>query len=170
MAVAAFELEVFHPALEFAADGGAVREPDDVSWAGFVEEFEEFEFFTDAPVVAAAGLLGIVQTVSAHESTALLITSTASTLGAIAPAHDPPPAGLVRGENSTTLTVTFADPNAPIKMGDALVTTGYSELVPRGLLIGRVIQVNDNPEMGSRTARVYPAVQIGRVREVAVLR
>lgn len=122
------------------------------------------------PVVAAAGLLGIVQTVSAHESTALLITSAASTLGAIAPSHDPPPAGLVRGENSATLTVTFADPNAPIKMGDALVTTGYSELVPRGLLIGRVIQVNDNPEMGSRTARVYPAVQIGRVREVAVLR
>ncbi len=55
MAVAAFELEVFHPALEFAADGGAVGEPDDVSWAGFVEEFEEFEVFSDAPVVAAAG-------------------------------------------------------------------------------------------------------------------
>lgn len=122
------------------------------------------------PVVSPAGLLGIVQSVGSHECTAQLITSAASTLGALVPSHDPPPAGLIRGENGATLTLTFSDPNAPVKMGDAVVTTGYSELVPRGVLIGRVIQIEDAPELGARTARVYPSAQIGRVREVAILK
>ena len=83
--------------------------------------------------------------------------------------HDPPPAGLLRGESGSTLTLTLDNPNATVANGDRVETTGFGALVPRGLTIGRVIQVNDNPELGARTATVYPAAALGRVREVRIL-
>ena len=121
------------------------------------------------PVVSAEGLLGIVATVGAGDAQVTLITAASTRLGAMAAGHDPPPAGIIGGESGTTLTLPFLDPNATVANGDLIVTSGYGPLVPRGLVIGRVIQVNDNPELGARTARVFPAAQIGRVREVRVL-
>jgi len=38
------------------------------------------------------------------------------------------------------------------------------------LVIGRVIQVEDNPELGIKRALVDPEIEIGEVREVVVLR
>lgn len=121
------------------------------------------------PVVSADGLLGIVATVGGGDAQVTLVTAASTTLGAMAAGHNPPPAGLIRGESGSTLTLPFLDPNATVANGDLIVTSGYGELVPRGLVIGRVIQVDDNPELGARTAKVFPAAQIGRVREVRVL-
>ncbi len=121
------------------------------------------------PVVCADGLLGIVASVGPGDAQVTLLTAPSKTVGAIAAGHDPPPAGLLRGEGGRTLTLPFLDPNATVANGDLVVTSGFGERIPRGLVIGRVIQVDDNPELGARTAKVFPAAQIGRVREVRVL-
>ena len=121
------------------------------------------------PVMGADGLLGLVASVGPRDAQVTLVTSASSTIGALAGGHNPPPAGFIRGENAATLTLTFIDPNAPVAIGDSVQTTGFNVAVPRGLLIGKVIQVDDNPEMGARTARVFPAAQIGRATVVAVL-
>ena len=58
-----------------------------------------------------------------------------------------------------------------MSVGDKIVTSGHSEHIPRGILIGKVIAVDFNPEFGNRRATVSPAVQ-GRpdLREVAILK
>ena len=121
------------------------------------------------PVVSADGLLALVRTVGPNESSAVLLTSVATTLGGLVAGHDPPPAGLLRGDDGATMTLTLDDPTATVGNGDRVVTTGFGALVPRGLPIGRVIQVEEAPELGSRTAKVYPAAALGRVREVRIL-
>lgn len=123
------------------------------------------------PVIAPEGLLGVVQTVSAKSAQAQLLTSPPPfAIGAIVTNHNPPSAGLLRGETSNTFVLQFDDPQAPVKVGDLVVTSGFSEHIPRGVPIGRVIQVVDDIEFGRRQARVYPGVSIGKVREVYVLR
>lgn len=121
------------------------------------------------PVVTADGLLATIQTAEAETSQALLISSPREKLGAMA-LRNPPAAGLLRGENATALFLEFFDPAAPVKVGDAVVTSGFSEHIPRGIPIGIVVQVEDNKEFGSRRAQVFPNAIIGSSREVLVLK
>jgi rod shape-determining protein MreC len=122
------------------------------------------------PVQAPAGLVGTVQTVERDRCQVLLVTSRGLTVGALDLDRDPPPAGLLRGENSSTLAVTFEDPKAPVEIGDRIVTSGFSELIPRGIYIGRVIAVSPDEEFGMLRVRVDPAVSVGDLGEVQVLK
>ncbi len=123
------------------------------------------------PVVTPDGLIGRIQVVTPTTSQVLLLSSPEPTnrIGAIAQ-RNPPSAGLLRGESATTYLLEFNDPKAPVASGDLVVTSGFSEHIPRGIPIGRVIQVDDNVEFGKRQAKVYPSVNIGTVREVFVLK
>lgn len=123
------------------------------------------------PVVAPEGLIGRIQVVTPKSSQVLLLSSpeASNRIGALA-MRNPPSAGLLRGESSTTYLLEFNDPKAPVANGDLVVTSGFSEHIPRGIPIGRVIQVDDNVEFGKRQARVYPNVAIGTLREVFILK
>lgn len=122
------------------------------------------------PVVTAAGLLATVQTVDRNSCQALLLTSPSSQLGALDLSRNPPSTGLLKGMDSRTLSFTLFEPKAPVEIGDVIVTSGFGPRIPRGLVIGRVIQVEDNPELGIKRALVDPEIEIGEVREVVVLR
>jgi rod shape-determining protein MreC len=123
-------------------------------------------------VVTADGLLGVVQTVDATRSQVLLLAGMNSAtlrIGAVA-RRNPPPAGLLKGEGGTLLTLEFEDPKAPVDNGDEIFTAGFSDRIPPGIKIGRVIQVTDDPNSGTRRATVYPSVSMGNVHEVVVLK
>ena len=122
------------------------------------------------PVEAPEGLVGTIQTVEGNRSQALLITSAGLTIGAADLNRDPPPAGLCRGENSNSLTVDFQDPKAPVEIGDRIVTSGFSDKIPGGIIIGRVISVEADEQFGRLRAKVFPAISVGALREVHVLK
>lgn len=121
------------------------------------------------PVISGFGLLAIVQTVTSQTCQAELITSPTSTFGAIS-LRNPPAAGLLHGEDASTLIVDFLDPKAPIQVGDNLVTSGFSEFIPRGIRIGRVFRVEDNADFGTRRALVYPWASLGSARDLMVIK
>ena len=122
------------------------------------------------PAVCAQGLVGRVQTVGLKDCQVLLMTSSTFQFGAIATKYNPPPAGLITGENSSTLMLKFAVPVVPVVSGDIIYTSGFYSGVPRGIVIGRVISAESLPEMGSSRARVLPAVNVGELREVVILK
>jgi len=62
------------------------------------------------------------------------------------------------------------DPKSPIASGDKIVTSGLSQHIPYGLVVGRVISAEDDPDYGTRRATVDPAVNVGLLREVQVLK
>ncbi len=121
------------------------------------------------PVQNADGLVGLVQTVGPSECQVLLLTSSSSVVGAIDSSRNPPPAGLLLGDNGTGLVMTFKDLNAPAQSGDTVMTTGFSDRIPRGIPIGRIVQVIDDPDYGSRSATIDPLVSLGTLREVWVI-
>jgi rod shape-determining protein MreC len=122
------------------------------------------------PVVSSEGLIGRVQAVSKSESQVILVTSSAFLIGAIATAHNPPPAGLLKGENAPTLVLTLQSSESSIGSADMIYTTGFSPLIPRGIAIGRVLSVEKLAEIGTTRARVLPVASVGNLREVVVLK
>ncbi len=122
------------------------------------------------PAVCAQGLIGKVQTVGTRDCQVILLTSPSMQLGAIALKYSPPPAGLIYGENSSTLLMKFSNPDVPVASGDIVFTSGFGDLIPRGIVIGRVLSAESMPELGSSRARIFPAVNVGDLREVVILK
>lgn len=121
------------------------------------------------PVVSVEGLIGKIQAVSGRESHVQLVSSSEFTVGGIATIHNPPPTGLVKGDFTSTLNFTLQSAESILASGDIVYTTGFSELIPRGIPIGRVISVKKEPELGLTRARLLPSANIGNLREVVVL-
>lgn len=122
------------------------------------------------PIITASGLLGRIQTVSANESQGLLLTSSASKVGGVVPNHTPQPAGLVSGQNSQLLYMTFQTPQSSVVSGDLVVSPSFSERIPSGISIGRVILVESFPETGASRATILPSVNVGSLREVVIVK
>jgi rod shape-determining protein MreC len=126
------------------------------------------------PVATYEGLVGRIETVDRSSSQVLLITSPSaeSRISAIVQrqAPNPPPAGLIRGDGLSSLALELADPTASVTTGDVVTTSGFSDLIPRGIVIGKVVRVEDDPSFGKRTAMVFPRVSLGQLREVLVIK
>lgn len=120
-------------------------------------------------VLAQGGLLAVVQTTEPRRAQALLLVSPAQRVGAMVE-RTPPIAGLVRGDAADRLVLDFMDREGPLEVGDWVTTSGFSDMIPGGIPIGRVVRVEIDPTFGSRRARVAPSALIDAVREVAVLR
>jgi rod shape-determining protein MreC len=119
-------------------------------------------------VVTGDGLVGIVQSVGARTSQVTLVSSPYLRIGAVT-SRNPPSAGLLHGESTNMLVIEFLDFDAAVQNGDLVITSGFSEHIPRGIPIGRIVAYEESKELGIRRSRVFPFVHIGAVREVFVL-
>ncbi len=126
------------------------------------------------PVATYEGLLGRIETVDQTTAQVLLLTSVSSESRISAVVRKPPsqpvPAGLMRGEGPGLLALDLADPASSVTEGEVVMTSGFSDLIPRGIVIGDVISIHDDPAFGKRTAMVKPRVDIGQVHEVLVIK
>ena len=125
-------------------------------------------------VASIDGFVGRVQTVEQGACQVLLITARApeNRIGALVQRGPgiPPPAGLVSGAGPGSLTLDLADSPENVSIGDTVVTGGFSEQIPRGLRIGKITRLEDDPAFGRRTATVMPSASIGTLREVVVIK
>ena len=130
------------------------------------------------PVECGDGLVGTIEEVEPNECQVLMLTSAGlqatssgktQLIGAIDVNRNPPLAGSLRGENASTLSMTFQDTKAPVQIGDLIVTSGFSDKIPRDIAIGKVIQIEANEAFGTLKARIDPAVSVGTLDVVFVL-
>jgi len=121
------------------------------------------------PVVAGTGLVGIVSTVSAGTSQINLVISPQVQIGATI-RRGLNPTGLLKGDGIASMVIEYLESASDIRVGDLVVTSGFSEMIPAGIPIGEVVNRNVDAQYGSRRALVAPFVLPGDVREVRVLR
>ncbi len=120
-------------------------------------------------VIAGDGLLGTIQTVDSHTSQVAFVWSPLPfKIGAIVAGRSGV-AGLLHGESSDALILDLSI-NATVQTGDLVETSGFSQKIPRGIPIGRVVQVQQDRDFGTTRAQVFPNVQLGDVQEVVALR
>jgi rod shape-determining protein MreC len=80
-------------------------------------------------------------------------------------------AGVLTGENPVTGALTFQlfAHRPDIDPGDAVVTSGYSEYYPKGLLVGQVTRVSKDQYGLTETATVIPSVDFNNLARVMIV-
>ena len=120
-------------------------------------------------VIANGNLAGRVLTVTTTSADVLPIHSRQSAVNAVAQGENGVADGIVEGDDAGGLLLTRIEPDAPLAIGDLVVTSGLGGGFPRGLPVGRVISVFLSPESVFREAAVEPFVRAERVDVVQVI-
>lgn len=123
------------------------------------------------PVIVPEGLVGFVSEVYSNSARVQLITDPRTSVGAIVQRPSSRVVSIVQGDGNQPGTMSFVNLSreADILKDDTLVTSGYGGVYPRGLLIGHVSEVTDDPSTPVREARVVPAADFSRLEEVFVI-
>lgn len=121
------------------------------------------------PVVEGAGLVGRIIEVSRTRSTVLLITDSTSGVG-VRDARTGV-VGIAQGQaGQENLSVEFVDPDANIKRGDTLVTSGLQDgRYPANIPVGTVSRVRRNASGLTKDVILKPLVNIDEISIVSVL-
>ncbi|MTI95610.1 MAG: rod shape-determining protein MreC [Firmicutes bacterium] len=123
----------------------------------------------DMPVVTHRGLVGKVISVSPTFSKVQLIISPDSGISAIVQRtrDNGVLLGLTSPAGYTQLTRLPADSN--ISEGDVIISSPLTGIYPKGLVIGRVVEVYDDLVTLERSALIRPEVDFERLEEVLII-
>ncbi len=117
------------------------------------------------PVVAVGGIVGKVRHTGLTTSLVETIENTGFTVSAMdmnTGIH-----GMIRRQNDLKfLYVRLSD---TISIGDSVMTSGMSEVFPKGILIGTVRAIVESDDMFFRDVYVAPAVQVNRLVSVYLI-
>jgi rod shape-determining protein MreC len=125
-------------------------------------------------VVSDQGLVGRVSEVGANYSKVLLITDQTSTLSALVEGSRA--TGIVRGQYGDALIMDWILQTEPVKPGDVVVSAGLAlsedlhSLYPKGLVIGKVLQLQNAETAAYQRAIIAPAVDLRRLENVLVVK
>jgi rod shape-determining protein MreC len=118
----------------------------------------------DATVISEAGLIGRVISDSSDMSRVMLITDPNSKVSAIVDRSRQ--TGIVTGTPIGICKIIYLPPESDIKIGDKVITSGFSDIFPKGILIGEVIEVAKEKGGLTTQALIKPAADITRIEEV----
>jgi rod shape-determining protein MreC len=121
-----------------------------------------------AAVVAPDGVVGQIAVTTAHYADVQLIVSPTSAVPAVS--QRTRGRSTVKGTGDTTrCKLEYALRTDDLEEGDLLLTAGGPSFFPRGLPIGRVVNVAKRPTGMFTAADVIPAVNFSRLDEVMVV-
>ncbi|MCB0825536.1 MAG: rod shape-determining protein MreC [Armatimonadetes bacterium] len=119
-------------------------------------------------VVTVDGLLGVISTVDEKSSQVILITSKSVQIGGLVQSDGQNIPGMVHGIGPRRLSMDL--PAGSIAPGSDVITTGYSENIPRGIKVGTVTEFFEDEQFGEYRATILPSAKLGLGTEVAVLK
>ncbi|MCL6453159.1 MAG: rod shape-determining protein MreC [Alicyclobacillus sp.] len=127
-----------------------------------------------AVISADGSLVGRVVEVADTSAKVDLITDTLTGDGVSALVQNGtanPPFGVVVGSATTReqLEMTFLSPIAAVKAGDTVVTSGLSEIFPKGLVIGTVEKVTQGVQGLTQSAVIQPAANFDYLQDLFVV-
>ena len=125
-------------------------------------------------VLSDQGLVGRVSEVGPNYAKVLLVTDSSSVVSALVQGSRA--TGLVRGQFGDTLVMEWILQTEPVKPGDVVVTAGLGtgsdlrSLYPKGLVLGRVVEVAKASDAAYLKAVLIPAVDVRRLERVLVVK
>jgi rod shape-determining protein MreC len=120
-------------------------------------------------VVDADGVVGRTIEVSYGHCLVLLLNDRSSGVDALVlRSRD---RGILKGSPEGVCRLDFVIRNVEVFPGDTIVTSGLAGVFPKGLILGRVSQIRQNPGKGGmfQSIEVEPAVDFDRLEEVLII-
>ncbi len=118
-------------------------------------------------VICPQGLVGSIVESSNDTSKILLINDPNQGISSIVQRSRQE--GLVNGTLGTNLIMRYLPDEAQIIVGDIIVTSELSQIYPKGLLVGRVVNIGREFSGLNRYALVKPFVDLTNIEEVLVI-
>lgn len=118
-------------------------------------------------VITSWGLVGSIVESTQDASKVLLINDPNQGISSIVQRSRQE--GLVSGTLGTNLIMRYLPDDAQIVIGDVIVTSELSRIYPKGLLIGRVVNIGREFSGLNRYALVKPVVDLANLEEVLVV-
>jgi len=118
-------------------------------------------------VVSYLGLVGRV--VELTQNTAKIMLINDPNIGVAAIVQRSRQQGAVSGTMGSSLIMRYLPRDADIKVSDTVLTSGLTEVYPKGLLIGTVVSVGEEFSGLSRYAIIKPAVNLANIEEVLIV-
>jgi len=123
----------------------------------------------DNPVVVSEGILiGKVVKVEDNRSVVRLINDNTSAIGATVMNNDRS-IGLVEGGYGLGVRMNYIPQNEVVTPGDVIISSGLSDAIPRGLVIGTIEVVDKQPHEPFQQAVITPAADLGYINLVSVI-
>ncbi|MBN2830805.1 MAG: rod shape-determining protein MreC [Candidatus Omnitrophica bacterium] len=118
-------------------------------------------------VINYLGLVGrIVETASSTSKIMLLNDPNLGVSGIVQRSRQE---GLISGTLGSNLIMKYLPEEVDIKIGDTIISSGLDNLYPKGILIGKVIEIGKELSGLSRYALIRPAVNFSNIEEVLVV-
>lgn len=118
-------------------------------------------------VITPDGVVGRIVSIGPSSAMVLLITHGDAGVGAML--AESRTNGELRGRNEAFCQLDSISGLIPVRVGEAVLTTGLDGFYPKGLLLGYVAQVQLGSGAGLHQIAVRPAAQLDRLEEVLVL-
>jgi rod shape-determining protein MreC len=116
---------------------------------------------------AAGGLIGQTVDVTAHSAKVRLITDQGS--GVAAMVQGSRAEGVVHGAIDGGLSLDFISHETTVKAGDVVITSGMGGIYPKGLLVGEVTKVVNQPSSLYQEIGLASSARLGGLEEVLIL-
>ena len=119
-----------------------------------------------SPVIVSEGIVGQIIKVSDNFSRVLLITDRNSAVDALV--QDSRVRGMVKGSNEKTCTFVYALRKDDIQAGEMIVSSGLDQVFPKGLKIGRILDVKKDHSQLFQDIIIETSVDFDKLEEVLV--
>ena len=160
-----------HPSQQLAVAKVLGRAPGDLRDTMYIDKGTEDGVQQDMAVVTAEGLIGLVDEAYPSSARVTLVTSTRCNVGGRILRANSRAVGIVtgRGGENIPLVMEHLPREAEVFEGDVVVTSGYSQNHPAGIVIGTVKESGLDAAGLLRTATVEPAAVKHGIEEVFVV-
>jgi len=143
------------------------RSPDSWSSSVIIDKGRYNGIKPGMVVINSLGLVGRVIESSKSNSKILLVNDPSQGISSIVQRSRQE--GLVSGSLGANLIMRYLPVEAQISSGDIIITSELSRVYPKGLLVGKVINIGKEFSGLSRYAVVKPAVELSNIEEVLVI-
>ncbi|PIR66930.1 MAG: hypothetical protein COU51_01335 [Parcubacteria group bacterium CG10_big_fil_rev_8_21_14_0_10_36_14] len=124
----------------------------------------------DMPVIVEDGILvGKIIKINEREIFMAPITASRSAVAATVLGNNYT-IGVAEGESSLAIKMGMIPKTEKIKQGELVVTSGLEENMPKGLLLGTVSRVDQDPQSPFNIAYVTPLYDVKRLGEVLIIK
>ncbi|MCJ7441081.1 MAG: rod shape-determining protein MreC [Thermoanaerobaculaceae bacterium] len=117
--------------------------------------------------VTAAGVVGQVVAVTAHSARVLPITEPASAVAVRVQRSRQ--SGILKGSGAWRCEVRYLEPQADVRPGDVIITSGLGGIFPAGLRVGTVTSVRKDRDAPGKAAEVRPWAEARKIEEVVLV-
>ncbi len=142
-------------------------DPSNLSSIIIIDKGKQQGIKKDLAVITNDGLVGRVIEAGRTTSKVLLINDINSGVAALI--HRSRQKGLVSGTLAAGLILHYLPLEADVQISDLVITSGLSDLYPKGILIGKVIKIREEKSSGEVFAIVEPSANLSKLEEVLVV-